>query len=315
MKLHKKLSRNKLLEFLAQLPACLIGMEACSGAHYWGREIRRLGHEVRLIPPQYVKPYVKTNKNDYNDAEAICEAVSRPQMRFVSIKSIEHQDIQSVHRVREHLVKERTALVNQVRGLLSEYGLIVGQGVHTLRRALPRLLEDAENGLTALGRELFLGLYERLVDLDKRMAEHEAKISEVFATHPLCQRLAKVEGIGPLTATAMVAGVADPTAFKNGRQLAAWLGLVPRQHSSGGKTVLLGISKRGDRYLRTLLVHGARAVLYRVEGKEDARSRWLQGLKHRRGINRACVALANKNARILWALMARGDTYRPALAS
>jgi transposase len=308
--LRKKLSRNKLLAFLANLPGCVIGLEACGGAHYWAREISRLGHEVRLMSPQYVKPYVKTNKNDYNDAEGICEAVSRPNMHFVAVKSTEQQDIQAMHRVREGLMKDRTALVNQTRGLLAEYGIVVAQGVHKLRGELPLILEDAENQLSARGRELFAELYERLVGLDARISEADARLQRVFEGDELCRRLAQVEGVGVLTATALVAAVGDAKVFKNGRQMAAWLGLVPRQHSSGNKERLLGISKRGDRYLRMLLVHGARSVVYRADKKEDARSRWVSQVKARRGANRACVALANKNARILWALMAHEEGYR-----
>ncbi len=310
--LRKKLSRKKLLIFLSNLPACLIGLEACGGSHYWAREISKLGHKVRLISPQYVKPFVKTNKNDSNDAEGICEAVLRPSMSFVSVKTVEQQDIQAVHRIREELIKERTALVNQTRGLLAEYGIVVSQGVHKLRQALPEILEDAESGLTDLGRELFAGQYTRLDELDKRISECDRQVVRIYRTHPMCQKLAQVEGVGPLSATALVAAVGDPQEFKNGRQVAAWLGLVPRQHSSGGKNLLLGISKRGNRYLRTLLIHGARAVVYRADKKQDARSRWVSQVKARRGTNRASVALANKNARILWALMAKDEPYRQA---
>ena len=309
--LRKRLSRNKLLAFVANLPGCVIGLEACGGAHYWAREISKLGHEVRLMSPQYVKPYVKTNKNDYNDAEGICEAVARPNMHFVAVKNTEQQDLQAMHRVREGLMKDRTALVNQTRGLLAEYGIVVAQGVHKLRGELPLILEDAQNQLSARGRELFAELYERLVGLDARIGEADARLQRVFEDNELCRRLAQVEGVGVLTATALVAAVGDAKVFKNGRQMAAWLGLVPRQHSSGeNKERLLGISKRGDRYLRMLLVHGARSVVYRADNKEDARSRWVSQVKARRGVNRACVALANKNARILWALMAHEEGYR-----
>jgi len=238
--------------------------------------------------------------------------VGRPSMRFVAVKSVEQQDIQAMHRVREGLMKDRTALVNQARGLLAEYGIVVALGVHKLRGELPLILEDAENGLSARGRELFAGLYERLVELDGRIGEADARLQRVFDGDEVCRRLAQVEGVGVLTATALVAAVGDAKVFKNGRQMAAWLGLVPRQHSSGNKERLLGISKRGDRYLRMLLVHGARSVVYRADKKEDARSRWVSQVKARRGANRACVALANKNARILWALMAHEQGYRKA---
>ena len=259
-----------------------------------------------------MKPYVKSNKNDYHDAAAICEAVSRPHMRFVSVKSVEQQDIQALHRIRERLVGERTALVNQIRGLLAEYGIIIPQGVRKVHQVLPRVLEDGENELTTLGREIFSEMHARLRASEMRITEYEQRIGRILRNHPLCQRLVEVEGVGPLISTALVAAVGDARVFKNGRQMGAWLGLVPRQHSSGGKTVLRGISKRGDRYLRTLLIHGARNVVRYADVKHDARSRWLTALKNRRGLNIAAVALANKNARILWALLAGDEAYRKA---
>ena len=310
--LKKRLNRKNLVEFMANLPSCLIGMEACGGAHYWARVFREQGHEVKLMPPQYVKPYVKTNKNDYNDAEAICEAVSRPNMRFVGIKDVAQQDIQSLHRIRSGFMQARTRVVNQTRGLLAEYGLVVGKQVGQLRRRLPEILEDGENGLTDFSRELFAGLYRELLHLDERIRSSNEQIHRVFKESDKCQRLAEVEGIGPITATALVASVGDPQVFRKGRQMSAWLGLVPKQNSTGGKTVLLGISKRGDRYLRTLLIHGARSVVSRAEGKVDARSRWVIQLKQRVGMNKACVALANKNARVAWALLVTGEPYQKA---
>ncbi len=310
--LHKRLSRGKLLGYLANLEPCLIGIEACAGAHYWAREIGKLGHTVRIMSPQYVKPYIKSNKNDRNDAQGICEAVGRPHMRFVAPKSVEQQTIQALHRVREQLIKGRTALANQTRGLLAEYGIVVAKGVHKLRAALPRILEDGENGLTALAREVFADSYEQLLECYRRIEAYDRRIERVLRASPLCQRVVQIEGIGPLGATALVAAVGDAKVFKNGRQLAARLGLIPKQHSSGGRNRLLGISKRGDRYLRTLLIHGARSVVSRCDTKQDARSRWLFAVKQRRGANRACVALANKNARIVWALLARDETYRAA---
>ena len=285
----KRLNRNKLLEFMTNLPPCLIGMEACGGAHYWAREFRELGHEVKLMPPQYVKPYAKTNKTDYNDAEAICEAVSRPSMRFVGIKEVAQQDVQGLHRIRSGFMQARTRVVNQTRGLLTEYGIVVGRQVGQLRRRLPEILEDGENGLTAFGRELFAGLYQELVHLDERIRTCDEQMDRVFKGNEVCQRLAEVEGVGPITATALVASVGDPSVFRKGRQMSAWLELVPRQHSTGGKAVLLGISKRGDRYLRTLLIHGARSVVSRAQGKSDARSRWITRLRQRVGMNKACV--------------------------
>jgi transposase len=310
--LKKRLGRTKVLAFLAGLAPCLIGLEASGSSHYWARELTKLGHTVQLISPQFVKPYVKGNKNDPNDAAAICEAVSRPHMRFVPMKSVAQQDMQALHRIRERQIKARTALVNQIRGLLAEYGIVMPQGVAQVRHKLPFILEEAENGLTMDAREWLQALADELRALDQRMQETNTRIQRTFESHEACQRLAQLDGIGPLTATALVAAVGEASTFKNGREFAAWLGLVPRQHSTGGKPLLLGISKRGDRYLRKLLIHGARAVVRTVEGKQDVRSRWLQGLIVRRGKNRAGVAQANKTARIAWVLLAKGERYRPA---
>jgi transposase len=308
--LKKRLARSTLHTFMANLLPCRVGMEACGSANYWSRLSRAYGHDVRLMSPQFVKPYVKSNKNDRNDAEAICEAVSRPTMRFVAPKTIAQQDLQGLHRIRQRLVQSRTALINQIRGLLAEYGLTVPQQAVQLRRRLPLLLEDSTNELTPLGREVFGDLARELAGLNERIHQVEARIKHLFAESEVCQRLAQVNGVGPLIATAMVAAVADPRAFKNGRQLAAWLGLVPRHRSSGNTQRLLGISKRGDRYLRTLLIHGARSVVARAPAKTDSRSRWIVEIQRRRGTNRTCVAVANKNARILWVLMAKGEPYR-----
>lgn len=308
----KRLARQKVLPFLTQLPPCLIGMEASGGAHYWAREFTQLGHTVQLMSPQFVKPYVQSQKNDPNDAAGICEAVERPRMRGVPVKSITQQDVQALHRIRERQIKARTALINQIRGLLMEYGIVIPQRASQVRHKLPIVLEDAENGLTATAREWLHALAEELQALDQRIAATDQQIERVFEADEACQRLAQLPGIGPLTATALVAAVGDATEFKNGRQFAAWLGLVPRQHSTGGKTTLLGMTKRGNCYLRTLLIHGARAVLRVVDRKTDARSRWLQGVKARRGMNCASVAQANKTARVAWALLAKGDRYRHA---
>lgn len=311
----KKLTRAKLIAFAAQLDGCLIGMEASAGAHYWAREFTRFGHQVKLISPQFVKPFVKSNKNDAADAEAICVAVSQPHMRFVPMKNVEQQDIQSLHRARQLLVKQRTALVNQIRGLLGEYGVVIAQGIGRLREQLPGLLEDGENDLTMRSRELFAELYEQLCWLDERIALFDHKINQVFKTEASCQRLGQMVGVGPLIATALVAAVNDAKEFTNGRQLAAWLGLVPRQHSSGGKPLLLGISKRGDRYLRTLLIHGARSMVYRYANRSEAQAsstmRWVQQLIVRRGVNCAIVALANKMARQAWVILNKGACYAP----
>jgi len=308
----KRLARQKVLPFLTQLPPCLIGMEASGGAHYWAREFTQLGHTVKLMSPQFVKPYVQSQKNDPNDAAGICEAVERPRMRGVPVKSITQQDVQALHRIRERQIKARTALINQIRGLLMEYGIVIPQRASQVRHKLPIVLEDAENGLTATAREWLHALAEELQALDQRIAATDQQIERVCEADEACQRLAQLPGIGPLTATALVAAVGDATEFKNGRQFAAWLGLVPRQHSTGGKTTLLGMTKRGNCYLRTLLIHGARAVLRVVDRKTDARSRWLQGVKARRGMNCASVAQANKTARVAWALLAKGDRYRHA---
>lgn len=305
----RQLKRNQMREYFAKLPPCRVGLEACGGAHYWGRELLKLGHEVKVMSPQFVKPYVKSGKSDKNDAEAICEAVTRPTMRFVALKGVEHQDLQTLHRVRQRLIESRTALVNQIRGLLLEYGIPIEKRITKVRARLPEILEDAANGLTDATRALFADLAEELRGLDQRTAICDKRLARAHAANPLCQKLAQVEGVGPVTATAFFAAVGDARHFKNGRQCAAFLGLVPRQHSSGGRERLLGISKRGDKYLRTLLIHGARAVLIRAPTKTDPRSRWINAVKDRRGHNIAAVALANKNARILWALMVGQEEY------
>lgn len=309
--LRKQLRRVQMLDYFKKLPPCLIGMEACSSAHYWGRELQRLGHTVKLMAPQFVKPYVKSNKNDANDAEAICEAVARPTMRFVAIKTIAQQDIQAVHRIRSELVQQRTAKVNQIRGLLAEYGIVVGRRVDTLCTALPHVLEDAENGLTLDFRTLLEGLQQDLTTLDERVGDMDKKIKTLAGSNADAKRLQQIPGIGPITATALICAIGDGKQFKRGRDRAAWLGLTPRQHSSGGKDRLLGISKRGDAYLRTLLIHGARSVLKVAGQKDDPRSRWLQNLCGRRNKNIAAVALANKNARIVWALLTKQVNYLP----
>jgi transposase len=310
--LHKRVTRMQVLPLLAQLPPCLVGLEACGGSHYWAREITKLGHTVKLMAPQAVKPYVQGNKTDGRDAEGICEAASRPRVRAVAINSTADQDLQTLHRIREQCVKMRTALANQLRGLLGEYGFVVPQGIGRIRKAIPLIVEDAENGLSALCRELLWDVYQRVCTLDAEITRYNACIAQLADPSEVYRRLTRVEGVGPLTVTAFVAAVHDPGAFKNGRHCAAWLGLVPTQHGTGGKTVLGGMSKRGNQYLRRLLLQGAMAVIRRVEGKTDPRSVWLQRLRARRGTQVAAVALANKNARILWALLATGDSYHQA---
>lgn len=305
----KKLSRHKLIEFIAQLPSCVIGIEACGGANYWRRVFERLGHTVHIIAPQFVKPFVKSNKNDAADAEAICEAVQRPSMRFVPGKSIQQQDIQSIHRIRSQAVARRTAQSNQIRGLLMEYGIIIPKGISYIRQQIPSILEDAENELTFLFRELLIDLYDEMVHLDQRIKTLETKLEALCAHNEDCQRLLTIPGVGLLSATALVAAIGDITVFKSGRELAAWLGLVPRQHSTGGKPTLLGISKRGDTYLRTLLIHGGRTVVRVASKHQDRRSEWICKLEERRGKNRAAVAVANKNARTAWVLLSKKVTY------
>jgi transposase len=310
--LRKQLRRHDVLAFFANLPSALVGIEACSGSNYWARELRNLGHDARLISPQFVKPYVKGNKNDANDAEAICEAVSRPSMRFVPLKSAEQEGLQMLHRVRESLVKQRTALGNQMRGFLCEHGIVVPQRLSQLRARLPEILEDAENGLSELAREVFYEGYQRLCELDRQIGGYDEKIQTVYRQSPICQKLKKIPGIGPIIATAMVAAIGDARNFASGRQLAAWLGIVPGQDSSGGKQRLLGISKRGDTYLRKQMIHGGRAVVKAAAKKDDAQSRWVNELVKRRNANIAAVAVANKNARVIWALLSRNVDYRVA---
>jgi transposase len=301
-----------VLEFFAQQSPCQIGMEACGSAHYWGRELTKLGHTVKLIAAQYVIPYRKRGKNDANDAEAICEAVGRPNMRFVAIKSEEQQSVLMVHRARTLVMANRTAQVNQIRGLLAEFGLVVPKGVARLRRDLPGILEDAENGLPDLAREVLAGLLEQFHAFDARVKAYDQQIRALAAASEPARRLMRVESIGPQTATALVASMGDPHVFKNGRSYAASLGITPRQRSTGGKQRLGQITRQGDRYLRTLLVHGARAYLRVVDKKTDAKSAWARRLKERRHVNVVAVALAAKHARIAWAMLAYGTEYRPA---
>lgn len=310
--LRKTLKRDKMAEFFAQLEPCLIGIEACGSAHYWARTLARFGHTVRLMAGQFVAPYRKSSKNDGNDAEAICEAVGRPNMRFVPVKSEEQQAVLMVHRARTLVMESRTAQVNQIRGLLAEFGLVVAQGIDKLRGQLPGILEDGENGLPTLARETLAELLAQWRYLDQRVAHYDRQIAQWAAASEPAQRLLAVEGIGPLTATAVVASVGDAKVFRNGRQFAAWLGMVPKQHSSGGKFRLGAITKRGDAYLRRLLIHGARSVLASRGRGESAKSRWAKGLQERRGANIAAVALAAKHARIVWAMLSKGETYRVA---
>lgn len=308
----KQLKRAQMLDFFRQCEPCLVAMEACGSAHYWARELRALGHEVRLIAPQFVKPYVKSGKNDANDAEAICEAASRPSMRYVAVKSAEQQASQALHRIRSRLIRARTALANEIRGLLGEFGVIQSRlGIAATRRLLQAALDDAEKALPGQMRELLTGLQDELNEHEAHLSRLDGMIQRQAREDERVKRLLEIEGIGPISATALVSAVGDARQFSNARQFAAWLGLVPRQHSSGGKERLGSISKRGDTYLRTLLIHGARAVLRHCQDKDDRRSEWLQQLLRRRNMNIATVALANKNARIVWAILSRGEAYQP----
>lgn len=299
--LRKAVSRAKLSELVAQLTPCLIGMEACSGAHEWARRFAVFGHTVKLMAPKFVAPYRKSGKNDGNDAEAICEAVGRPNMRFVPLKTLEQQSELCLHRVRQGFVEERTATLNRLRGLLAEFGQVLPQRAIEVRRGVPGLLEQLPSRAARCIRDLL----EHAQVLETRMREYEREI-EAHANHSeLARRAQARRGIGPITASAIVATVGTAREFSNGRQFAAWLGLVPRQYSTGGKVRLGHITKRGDPYVRTLLVMGARSVLQRAARESDPLSRWALALKQRRGYHRACVAVAAKNARIVWALLAK----------
>lgn len=305
--LQKRVSRKQLPTTIANLSPCLIGMEACATSNYWALKFNALGHTVKLMSPQYVKPYVKTNKNDMRDAEAICEAVTRPTMRFVAIKSKEQQAIQNLHRIRERLVKNRTALVNQIRSLIGEYGVVIPQGPQHVKGKIFSLLEIHAQELTPLMIRSLKKLYEEFEGLNKAIKDQEDEIKRIAKEQDVCQRLMTLRGVGPITATALVSAIGDINIFKNGRALAAWLGLVPRQHSSGNKQVLLGITKRGDKYLRKLLIHGARSGLSRKKSLSEFEA----NLIARRGIQKAYVAFANRNARIVWAIMKNGTEYQP----
>lgn len=306
----RQLNRNQVMTYFANLEPCVIGMEACGSAHHWARQLQSLGHEVRLISPQFVKPFVKTNKHDMADAEAICEAVTRPTMRFVPIKNVEQQAMLSLHRAREGFIGDRTATVNRIRGLMSEFGLVIPQGIGHVRSKVPELIEDATNELPGIFRGLIDQLLEHLKWLDKQIDQIESQINTWHRNNADSQRLAEMPGIGVITATALIAMIGNARNFKSGRELAAWIGLVPRQHSTGGKQTLLGISKRGDAYLRKLLIHGARALAYHAGRKADSNN-WLHKLVNRKHMNIAVVAQANKTARIVWALLAHGREFRP----
>ena len=310
--LKRAVKRNQLLSFFAQLPPTLVGIESCASAHYWNRELEKLGHQVKQLPPRSVKAFVQGNKNDYNDARAITEAAVRRGIRVVQGKTVEQQDVQALIRLRAKVISERTALSNQLRGLLSEYGIVFATGLATLRRQLPNILEDGDNGLSVLLRELLSAGYVQLQELDAHIEAYDKLVQRYSHGNEQIERLQSIPGFGPLVASVFYSEVGSGEGFQRGRDVSAALGLVPRQHSSGGKERLLGISKRGNGYLRSLLVQGARAVLMRAEGKTDRLSQWVIRLKESKGSNKAIVALANKMARIGWAILAQRSIYQAA---
>jgi transposase len=307
--LRRTVRRERLLELLAQLKPCTIGMEACGGAHYWHREISKLGHTVRLLSAHKVKPYVDGNKNNRHDAAAICEAMSRPSMRFVQPKTIAQQDMQTLHRARALLVRDLTALSNQMRGLLHEYGIVMRKGAAALRRVVAELLTGDDERITAVLKTVVAEQFERFTYLAQRLDRYDRQIGELCKQDQRCQRLLKVPGIGPLSATALVAALGNGHEFKNGRHFSAYLGLVPGHSNTGDHTVMLPITKRGNRYLRTLLIHGGRSAVYAARRRHDPRSSWLNRLRETSCYNVATVALANKNARVAWALLRYGEDY------
>ena len=311
----KRFSRKQLVTFAANMPTCLIGIEACPGAHFLARVLLRQGHEVKLMPAEYVRPFVKSNKNDYVDAEAIAEAVQRPTMRFVPVKTEAQLDLQALHRVRDRWMGRKTAVINQIRGFLLEHGIIVPAGPAHLKRQIPSILEDAENLLSPRMRMLLLELRNEWVKLEEQIDSSNQELAQFAKHEDGCRRLLTIPGVGPLTATALTAAIGNGTAFRKGRDLAAWLGLVPRQHSTGGKARLLGISKRGDPYLRRLFVHGGRAVLGQVKRERHQFGGWLNRLEARSPRNVAIVAMANKIARMAWAVLTSGQTYDAAFST
>lgn len=314
---HGGLTRSRWLEELGKRiePGTEVGLEACGGAHHWARVLRQRGYRVRLIAPQFVTPYVASNKTDSADAEAIAEAMSRPKMRFVAVKSVAQQDLQALHRVRAEVLKQRTAKANQIRGLLAEYGLVVVQTLSALRRAIAVWLADGENGLSEGFRVLLSGLQGDLQHLDARVKELNSQLERAAQRDGVARRLLQLQGVGPVNATALSAALGDGSAYRNGRDFAVSLGLTPRQHTTGGRERLLGISKRGDAYIRKQLVHGARAVIRHAKHKDDALSQWVNRLMLRRHTNVVTVALAAKTARIAWALVRRERDYDPTLAA
>lgn len=317
---NRQLKHAQMMEFFVKLPPCVVAMEACGSAHHWARKLSSLGHTVKLIAPQHVKPFVRTNKNDAADAQAICEAMNRPQMKFVAAKSPEQQGVGALHALRAGAMKARNATSSRLRGLLLEFGIRIPEGISCISKHVPDALEDASNEIPTVLRIALFDEYEHFKALEVRVARLQQQIDQWHRTSAASQALAKIPGVGLLTATSMVAQAGDPSAFANGRQVSAWLGIVPKQNSSGGKTTLLGISKHGDSYLRTLLIHGARSIVSLLKrrlasGADPAKfsptERWLVELLKRRNANVACVALANKNARTAWAILKHGRPYEP----
>jgi transposase len=308
--LRKTLKRDQLLPFIAQCPECLIGMEACSGAHYWGREFSRLGHRIGIIASKFIAPFRKGGKNDNNDAEAICEAVRRSNIWFVPVKTAEQQAQLCVHRVRQGLTSERTALINQLRGLLSEFGIVMPKGRYPAQREIPLILEDATNGLPMLARQMISNLWERIKIANEQILFYDRELRKQAHHNATAKRLLTIPGVGEQVASGVVASVPDPMLFKNSRQFAAWLGLVPRQYTTGGNVRLGRITKQGDSYLRMCLVHGARSVLANLKDKQDKISCWARELIVRRGYLRAVVAMAARNARLIWTLMVKQEDYK-----
>ena len=311
--IRRKVSRDGFLKLLASIPPCLVGMESGSGAHYWARQLAQLGHHVRLMPPQFVRPYVKTNKNDAADAEACCEAVQRPGMRFVPVKSVDQQTAMALHRVRDHLVRQRTGTINALRGHLAEFGIVAAAQRTGLDQLVAIVEDDGAGGeLPFAMRAILQMLIEEVRAADERIAQLDRKLKDAAKEDEACRRLIEVPGIGPVIATAVVATVQDDRRFTSGRHFAAWLGLTPKQHSSGGKERLLGISKRGDAYMRRQFINGARALVRIAAGRAGGIWDWINALLARRSFNVATVAVANKLARIAWSIQAHKTRWRPA---
>ena len=306
----RQVKRKQLVAFFSRLQPCLVGMEACATAHHWARELVKLGHDVRLMPPRYVKPYVKRNKNDMADAEAICEAVTRPTMRFVAIKTEEHQSVLMLHKTRQLLIRQQTMLINAIRAHLAEFGIVAGVGRTGMEKLLAIIKAGEDDRIPAAARECLVVLHDQLALVKRHILDADRRIMVAHRSNELSRRLADIPGVGPLIATALATSVPDPHTFRSGRDLAAWIGLVPKQNSTGGKERLGHISKAGNRYLRTMLVVGALSVIRRAKQLGYTRRPWLARLLERRSTKVAAVALANKIARIAWAMMAHGTYYQ-----